>query len=519
MAVFDLAAQRMCIRVVYDGAASAGKTTNLKQLCGLFATQRSTELYSPGELRGRTLFFDWVQIAAGVACGFPLICQVITVPGQVVLTPRRRQLLASADVVVYVCDSVPTGIARAREGLAVLEEVVHERGQALPIVIQANKQDQPGALDGEAVLAGLERPGLPFLEAIATEGIGVVDTFVNAVRAAVRSLEAMAERGVLRVAVRPSETSSELYARLSGETVDPEWAAEMLLEEASDALLLASHEIAFEAAPAAPPISSDAHDVAGASVPIPHGDVPTGFIWPAHTGRTTLRALAAAGGLSGSLMPDSHGVVKHVAGSHLLRTSTRWRFSEAEGARNALVRAARQRSQLGALLVPDTVLVVQQADDGANWLWTVAANLPSVASRFEDPNVDRELLARCFAWGVGEAIRLSLRHDLYLDCDPESFGELDSVLRYQGDIESIDASERTPAHVILRAIEGLDRLGAPLDPVVDAIEESLREASRGENLAELTRGLRALEAREGAKNARVVAERLAALIARVSEAA
>ena len=60
MAIFDPVEQRMCVRIVYDGAGGAGKTTNLRSLCNLFATQHTTELFSPGELDGRTLYFDWV---------------------------------------------------------------------------------------------------------------------------------------------------------------------------------------------------------------------------------------------------------------------------------------------------------------------------------------------------------------------------------------------------------------------------------------------------------------------------
>ena len=129
MAIFDPAAQRLCVRVVYDGAASAGKTTNLRQLATLFAARHATEVHSESEVEGRTLYFDWMQIHAGAVAGVPLLCQIISVPGQVALTPRRRHLLSTADVVVYVCDSSGAAVERAREGLRVLEAVVAERGE------------------------------------------------------------------------------------------------------------------------------------------------------------------------------------------------------------------------------------------------------------------------------------------------------------------------------------------------------------------------------------------------------
>ena len=62
MAIFDPHEQRLCVRVVYDGLAGAGKTTNLRQLATLFAAQRATEVWSASELAGRTLYFDWMQL-------------------------------------------------------------------------------------------------------------------------------------------------------------------------------------------------------------------------------------------------------------------------------------------------------------------------------------------------------------------------------------------------------------------------------------------------------------------------
>ena len=55
-----------------------------------------------------------------MVCGFPLLCQVISVPGQVVLTERRRHLLATADAVVYVCDSAESKVEMARDGFDII---------------------------------------------------------------------------------------------------------------------------------------------------------------------------------------------------------------------------------------------------------------------------------------------------------------------------------------------------------------------------------------------------------------
>ena len=236
MPIFDPVAGRMVVRVVYDGLAFAGKTTNLRQLSALFAGHKDPEVISPAESNGRTVYFDLLRIHAGSVCGFPLTCQVTSVPGQVVLTPRRRHLLAAADVVVYVCESHEAAVTAAAAGLGLYDEVVATRREPLALVVQANKQDCFGALDGKRLLRALGREGVPVVEGIATEGVGVVVTFVTAVRTVVRSLGERSEREGLRVAVRRAETADELLARVASEAIDPAWAAEMLLEEAEAAL-------------------------------------------------------------------------------------------------------------------------------------------------------------------------------------------------------------------------------------------------------------------------------------------
>lgn len=235
MPVFDPIALRVCLRVVYDGVGGAGKTTNLRVLSELFASQRRLELASPGELGRKTMTFDWLEIRAGAVCGLPLTCQILSVPGQAALTPRRRVLLESADVVVFVCESSPEGVEAGRGGLEALDDLVEKR--SLPIVIQANKQDRPSALSGAAVVGALGRDA-PVVEAVAAERIGVMDTLLSAVRIVARAMSAEESAGALRLPVRRAESSGEALRRVLDQRIDPEWASELYLEEVAAAMLV-----------------------------------------------------------------------------------------------------------------------------------------------------------------------------------------------------------------------------------------------------------------------------------------
>ncbi|HTJ80406.1 MAG TPA: hypothetical protein VL400_01750, partial [Polyangiaceae bacterium] len=417
MPFFDPAEQRVCVRIVYDGVGGAGKTTNLRKLCELFASQRAVSLYSPSEVDGRTVYFDWAQILAGSVCGFPLMCQVVSVPGQLVLTPRRRELLASADVIVLVCDSTSAGADAARFALGVLEE--SKRDARVGLLIQANKQDQPGVLAGPELLSRLGRESAPVVEAIATDGIGVIDTFVSALRLVSRAMQADTEDGRLHLDVRRAESAAEVLDRLRRQAVDPEWAAEMLLEEALTEMLVAGGTAdrgAERSAKVAEPM-------------LPTDDVLPGFIWPGQTGRAVLRTITRES-REHTVPIDADGQAEHHAPGHVFRTCLDLRFEDREQARVALVAAARQHAQLGALLSPDAVLVAQPASDGAWWIWVSTPHATTVQDALAAGTLDPSGVAEQYGAAVVDALSVSVRHGLRLDLAPSSFTLAGETIRH-----------------------------------------------------------------------------------------
>lgn len=488
MAVFDVEQQRMCVRVVYDGVASAGKTTNLRQLAELFATQRTCELYSPAEMDGRTLYFDWLQIAAGMVCGFPLLCQVITVPGQLVLTPRRRHLLSTADVVVHVCDSDEQAVARALDGLSLFDEVERESGERVPLIIQANKQDQARALAGPALVAALDRPAVPVVEAIAADGIGVIDTFVAAVRAVVRAIKARVEGGKVRVAVQHAERADAVLERLADQEVDPEWAVEMMLEEASNTFNASElHEDPYGATPSDERPTGNPERPEGPVPVFPTEHVPTGFIWPAHTGRVALGALAGEAQTKRRVPLDGEGVARVVVGGFILSTGRDRRFESADAARQALVRAARERTQLGALLAPETVLVAQPAGDDSSWLWTILPRMPTITrlvASGERGEMPRSTLLAAFGVALVDAMKVEATHGLALDLSPLSFGLRQGAVRYVGEVRVREGGRDAP-RAVLDALVALAESCDDLEPAVAAIEGAISGKLSPADLARL----------------------------------
>lgn len=183
MASYDQARDAFIVRIVYDGPGLAGKTTNLRQVCELLSAKKRTEMYTPGELKGRTMFFDWMEVVAPPVADRSVRFQLITVPGQVQRNYRRRPLVELADAVVFVADSTPEQIPDTMRTFARLRATMKRRPTPLPFIVQANKQDHPDALPPDRLRRKLKiRKDVPFIPATAVDGTGVRETLARAMR-------------------------------------------------------------------------------------------------------------------------------------------------------------------------------------------------------------------------------------------------------------------------------------------------------------------------------------------------
>src|SRR5215510_2705501 len=127
MASYDAGRGCYVVRVVYDGPGLAGKTTNLREVCNFVSAKRRSEMYTPAELKGRTMFFDWLEVDGPPQGQAQIKFQLITVPGQVQRNYRRRPLVEMADVVVFVCDCTQAQLADTQRTFARLRASMKRR--------------------------------------------------------------------------------------------------------------------------------------------------------------------------------------------------------------------------------------------------------------------------------------------------------------------------------------------------------------------------------------------------------
>ena len=188
MAQVDFTERQLTLKLVYYGPPLSGKTTNLRALHAKVDKLNRGRLMTLDTRDDRTLFFDLLPIFFRTS-SFSFRIKVYTVPGQPVHEATRKVVLAGTDGVVFVADSSPDQHQANRASwhnlVANLATFALDR---VPIVVQYNKRDLPNAVP----MSEVDRFGDPtrkILEAQATAGTGVVQTFFELVQASWEHLE------------------------------------------------------------------------------------------------------------------------------------------------------------------------------------------------------------------------------------------------------------------------------------------------------------------------------------------
>jgi len=179
MALFNHATKELTAKIVYYGPGLCGKTSNLKMLHQRLE-RGAGKLLSLSTAQDRTIYFDLLPIELGNIKGYTVRFQVCTVPGQVFYNETRKIVLRGVDGLVFVVDSQWSMLSHNLESFQNLRENLHEEKillETLPVVIQYNKRDLPSALSVEALQDSLGFHSYPFVETVASEGSGVIETF------------------------------------------------------------------------------------------------------------------------------------------------------------------------------------------------------------------------------------------------------------------------------------------------------------------------------------------------------
>jgi mutual gliding-motility protein MglA len=175
----NYAAREINCKLVYYGPGLCGKTANLQFIYSKVAPTTRGKLISLATETERTLFFDFLPLELGTIRGFKTRFHLYTVPGQVFYDASRKLILKGADGLVFVADSQIERLEANIESLENLEANLAEQGQkleAMPFALQYNKRDLPNIVSIEELQATLNPRAVPWFEACAIKGVGVIET-------------------------------------------------------------------------------------------------------------------------------------------------------------------------------------------------------------------------------------------------------------------------------------------------------------------------------------------------------
>ena len=169
------------IHIVYHGPGIAGKTMNLIDL------HKNLKCGSKGEFQSewvretdRYIYFDIELQEAINKIVHVSQARVQCVPGAVYYAESRYEILLKADAIVFVADSQRERLEANQEALKQMVLILQQRGHSLedfPWVLQYNKRDLPNLASIQELEICLNSVRVPSFEAIATQGIGVLETF------------------------------------------------------------------------------------------------------------------------------------------------------------------------------------------------------------------------------------------------------------------------------------------------------------------------------------------------------
>ncbi len=394
MAVLDPVRETVVIRIVYDGPAYAGKTTSVRALAKGFGVRSST----PAEVGGRTLYFDWMEYTGGMFEGRQIRCQVISVPGQAVLASRRRHLLQSADVVVFVGDSSAQAQSTTISYLKGLSAVLGQtQGPPIGIIFQANKRDHADAIPIEKLKEALDTLQLrvAVIESIATQGLGIREGFVFAVRLALDRVRELIHKRALptmRPAVDSAEDLMNELRQVEGESLAmvaqsglQQTPLSELAPEVADSTASAALQEAVRDNTLGPPAQVAAKsgvnpDDSDAPPRLPGSSLPSGMIWPPVDGRLILHDVASR---PFELQRDDNGDwTSESDRMWKIHSFKHARFDTMDQGREVLIKWARIHTECLHLISDHRCIVLADDGHGRFRLWQILRASPSLRDEF-----------------------------------------------------------------------------------------------------------------------------------------
>lgn len=178
MAFINEKTKEVNCKVVYYGPPFCGKSTSLRCIYEKVKENAGGDLISLSGDKDRTLYFDFVPLNLGKHKNYQIRLHLYTVPGEVAYRQARKIISKGLDGIVFLADSQLEKLEDNLSAMVELKEMIEEEGgefEKIPMVIQYNKRDLPGAVSLQELKQLLNPRKVPDFETVAVKGQGVLE--------------------------------------------------------------------------------------------------------------------------------------------------------------------------------------------------------------------------------------------------------------------------------------------------------------------------------------------------------
>lgn len=168
------------LKIVYAGCPIAGRMTSLSYLHDTTAPERCSKKIALMEQDKRFFFYDFCPNRTPKVRGFTLRFHMNCVVGVAMFGQSPKNILQGVDGIVFVADSTPSRRASNIDFLNRLRTHLTELNRnpdSIPLIFQYNKRDLDDRISLDDLQDDLNPSGRPFVESIASKGVGVWGAF------------------------------------------------------------------------------------------------------------------------------------------------------------------------------------------------------------------------------------------------------------------------------------------------------------------------------------------------------
>lgn len=179
MAFTNFETKEINCKIIYLGPSGAGKTANLRSIYHKTAADARSGMIELEGASGSTRFFDFLPVSMGRVRDFHLKLHLYTLPMISLYPSVSSVIFKGVDGFVFVADSRVEAMVDNLTALQEARRLFTDEGYNIvdmPRVIQYNKSDLKELVPLEILRAELNPASLPEQKAVASQGVGTMET-------------------------------------------------------------------------------------------------------------------------------------------------------------------------------------------------------------------------------------------------------------------------------------------------------------------------------------------------------